>query len=850
MNKNIATILIVDDEIRNRKLLTVLLESDGYLTFAVASGEEALAFIALTPPQLILLDALMPGMDGYAVARILKANPVTVNIPIIMVSAQSDQGARLTGLDAGAEDFLTTPVDRAELWLRVRNLLRLKNYSDFLLNHSAILEQQVQERTAALQLFRAAMDVTADAILLVNRNTMRFIEVNGTACEMFGYTREELLLTSPVELGISSIQQLESEYDEIVNHHPKALTETQMLRKNGTWMQVDVRQHAHQSDESWIIVNFVRDIAERKEIEKRLHRIAYYDALTGLPNRRLFYETLEKALTYAVEKGYLVAVLFIDIDHFKNVNDTLGHAVGDELLCQVSDRLTQCVRIRDTVGRLGGDEFGLMLVMEDKLQDTLVIVKKICEELQKPFQLNGHEIRVSASVGIAICPADASDSENLIKYADTAMYRAKQAGRNTYRYFTNQMNVEILNRVDLEYALRNAVDNNEFLLHYQPKVQLSSGLVVGMEALIRWQRPGFGLVPPGQFIPVLEDTGLIVSVGGWVIREVCRQIALWKNSAIGPMQISVNVSQRQFVDGDLEADVEKALRDNNIPANLLELELTESALMDNTVRTIDILQNLKNRGVQISIDDFGTGYSSLAYLQRFPVDKLKIDIAFIRDIMTSPDDAAITLAIINMAHTLRLEVIAEGVETAAQLHYLQRQHCDQIQGDCFSPPLPVAEVEKILRDKKHLPTRSEAARSLLLIDNDRKELAILKRLLQPDGYHILMAHSPAEAFKLLALHQVHVILCDQPLPDAKNVSFLDRVRKMYPAALRIVQSNEGDIETITNAIYSGAIYRFYTKPRDNKQLRRHISNAFRHYSLLCDTLLEPQLPELQTGKTK
>ena len=851
MNKNVATILIVDDEIRNRKLLTVLLESDGYLTFAVASGEEALAYIAQTPPQLILLDVMMAGMDGYAVARILKADQATVNIPIIMVSAQNDHGARLAGLDAGAEDFLTKPVDRAELWLRVRNLLRLKSYSDFLLDHSVILEQQVQKRAADLQLFRAAMDVTADAILLVNRNTMRFIEVNATACKMFGYTREELLQTSPEQLGMSSIQQLENTYDEIVaNHHPQALTETQMQRKNGTWMQVDVRQHAHHADESWIIVNFVRDIAERKEAEKRLERMAHYDALTGLPNRLLFYETLEKTLTYAVEKGWLVAVLFLDIDHFKNVNDTLGHAIGDELLCQVSDRLIQCVRIRDTIGRLGGDEFGLMLVMEDSLQSAVLIVNKICEVLQTPFQLSGHEVTITASIGITVCPDDASDSETLIKYADTAMYRAKQAGRNTYRYFTAQMNIEVLTRLDLENALRKAIENNEFVLYYQPKVHLNSGLVVGIEALIRWQRPGYGLVPPNQFIPILEDTGLIVSVGGWVILEACRQIALWKDSAIGPVQISVNVSRRQFIDGDLEGEVEKALGDNDIPANLLELELTESSLMDNTARTITILQNLEKRGVHISIDDFGTGYSSLAYLRRFPVNKLKIDIAFIRDIMTNPDDAAITLAIISMAHTLKLEVIAEGVETAAQLQYLQRHNCDQIQGYYFSPPLPVAELEKILLAKKQLPVSNNAAQLLLILDDDREELSALQELLHPDSYEILLARSPVEAFKLLALHQVQVILCDQPVPCEKSVGFLDRVREMYPTIIRVVQSNQTDIEAVTNAIYSGAIHRFYAKPRNDQQLRRNIRDAFRHYSLLRNAPPEAHPAKLRSRKTR
>jgi len=704
MSNQDTTILIVDDRLQNRKLFKILLKPEGYRIFTAASGKEALSFIARTPPHLILLDVMMPEMDGYTLAKILKADKATNNIPIIMVSAQDDHNARLAGLDSGAEDYLTTPLDRAELLLRVRNLLRLKSYSDFLENHSNVLEQEVQSRAADLYRFRAAMDVTVDAIFLLNRSSMRFVEVNATACTMFGYSREELLSISPELLDIRPLQQLQDSYDAVIsNQHPNVLTETKMLRKDGSRTEVDVRQHAHKVGEDWIVVNVVRDITERKEAERRLHRMAHYDALTGLPNRLLFYETLGKILIHATKNGYQVAVLFLDLDHFKNVNDTLGHTVGDELLCQFSDRMLECIRIRDTVGRLGGDEFAMILVAKEGLQGALVVVNKVREILKAPFKLQaGYEVAVSVSIGITISPSDSSNPDVLIKYADTAMYRAKKAGRDTYRFFTAQMNTDVLFRLDLEIALRKAIDNNEFVLFYQPKVQLDTGLVVGFEALLRWQRPGVGLVSPNEFIPVLEETGLIVRVGSWVIATACRQIALWIASPIGPMQVSVNVAGRQFIDGDLEGDVEKAISSNGIPPELLELELTESSLMENTVRTITILQNLGDRGVQISIDDFGTGYSSLAYLRRFPLDKLKIDIAFIRDIMTNPDAASIALAIIGMAHSLKLEVIAEGVETAEQLEYLHLHKCDQIQGYYFSPPLPVADVEKMLYEKKRL----------------------------------------------------------------------------------------------------------------------------------------------------
>ena len=711
MTRPVATILIVDDEVRSCKLLEAMLVPEGYRTLCAANSDEALALIAQHAPDLILLDIMMPDVDGYQLAGMLKADPATASIPIIMVTAQYDRAARLAGLDAGAEEFLTKPIDRAELWLRVRNLLRIKAFNDFLQNHSAILEREVLARTADLQRFRAAMDATADSIVMVNRRTMRFVEANATAARMLGYPREKLFEMSPAQIGVTSLERLELAYDALIAGHDSGdLRETRVRRKDGSQIHVEVHRHAHRAGSDWIIVSVIRDITERMEVQRRLHHMAHYDALTGLPNRTLFYETLTKTLVKSAENGWMVAVLFIDLDHFKNVNDTLGHAVGDELLRQLSNRLVQCVRIRDTVGRLGGDEFALIVMMQEGQQGAVLIANKIRDVLRAPFDLKGHEVAVTASIGITVHPVDAHDPETLIKYADTAMYRAKQAGRDTFRFFTAQMNADVLARLDMETALRRAIENEEFVLYYQPKVYLPTGEVAGLEALLRWQRPGHGLVSPQAFIPILEETGLIVRVGNWVIAAACRQLSLWMQSGVGPIQVAVNVAGRQFVEGDLHGDVVKALTDNGIPAELLELELTESSLMVNTEHTIATLQNLRARGVQISIDDFGTGYSSLAYLRRFPIDKLKIDIAFIRDITTNPDDAAIALAIIGMAHSLKLDVVAEGVETEAQLAYLHRHHCDQIQGYYYSPPLPVPELESMLREKKQLwPPGGEVA---------------------------------------------------------------------------------------------------------------------------------------------
>jgi diguanylate cyclase (GGDEF)-like protein/PAS domain S-box-containing protein len=832
MNLRAPTILIVDDEAQNRRLLAVLLRPEGYHTASAASGEEALAAVGESAPDLILLDITMPGMDGYQVASILKANQATANIPIIMVTAHMERSARLAGLDAGAEDFLTKPVDRAELWLRVRNLLRLKAFGD-LRDHSANLERQVLARTIDLQRFRTAMDATADAIMLVSRASMMFTEVNQTACTLLGYDRSEMLDMGPADLVEASRAKLERQYDGLIaGDVNRDQQETMMTCKNGATVQVEINSQALRSGTDWTIVVVVRDITERKEAEQRLTHLAHHDPLTGLPNRTLFYETLQRTLALARDIGSLVAVLFIDLDNFKNVNDTLGHAIGDELLLQFSNRLIQCVRVRDTVGRLGGDEFALILIMQDGQQGAVVIAKKIREVLRAPFLLLGHEVNVTASIGITIHPDDSSDPDTLIKYADTAMYQAKQAGRDTYRFFTAQMNADVLARLTLETALRKALENGEFVLHYQPKVHLNSGRVAGLEALLRWERPGHGMVAPNAFISVLEETGMIVQVGSWVVAQACRQIGLWLRSPVGPIQVSVNVSGRQFAEGDLDGDIVAGLAAHAIPADLLELELTETSLMANTERTTELLHGIKRRGVQISIDDFGTGYSSLAYLRRFPIDKLKIDMAFIRDVTTNPDDAAIVLAIISMGHSLKLDVIAEGVETAAQLSYLRRHQCDQIQGYHFSRPLPADQATDLLLQDRGLappPDAGPARKTLLIIDDDPFMLEVLANLFGRDGYLILCARSAAEGFDVLALNEVQVILCDQCMPTMSGTEFLDKVKELYPKTFRIVLSGHTDLEAIMKAVNCGAIFRFYTKPWDNKLLRDNVRDAFRQF---------------------
>jgi len=582
-----------------------------------------------------------------------------------------------------------------------------------------------------------------------------------------------------------------------------------------------------------LLIAVARDISERRQAQERLKHLAHYDGLTGLPNRSLFYQTLAQAVELAQEKSWRIVVLFIALDRFKSINDTLGAALGDELLRQFSNRLVECVRLRDTVGRLGNDEFALILTMSRNQQEAVAVANQVRETLRAPFDLRGHAATLTASIGIAMYPDDALDPETLIKYANTAMGGAKQAGRDGYRFFTAGMNVQVLARLDLELALRHALEHEQFILYYQPKVDLRTGRISGVEALLRWRRPGYGLVAPAEFVPVLEDTGLIVRVGAWVIHAACRQIAEWRDSEVGPVHVAVNVSSRQFAEGDLEGEVTRALAQYQVAPELLELELTETALMSNAERTIVVLGKLKKIGVKVAIDDFGTGYSSLAYLQRFPIDKLKIDIAFVRNITSNPNDAAIALAIVSMAHSLKLSVVAEGVESRPQLEYLRRNRCDEIQGFYFSRALPALELGQMIAAGAGLPPghdpAAQPAQTLLIVDDDVNVLSSLHRLFRPEGYQILTASTPAEGFEMLALHRVHVIVCDQRMPSMSGTEFLSKVKELYPETIRIILSGYTGLEAVLDSINRGAIYRFYTKPWDDIQLRDNIRLAFQHY---------------------
>jgi diguanylate cyclase (GGDEF)-like protein len=583
-------------------------------------------------------------------------------------------------------------------------------------------------------------------------------------------------------------------------------------------------------------VSFLRSVAnilaiaiERKNAEDRLTHLAQFDTVTGLPNRHLFRDRLGQALVQARRNGWLAGVLFADLDRFKTVNDTFGHAIGDKLLAQVAARIRECVREGDTVARLSGDEFAVALSHLSKADDAGFVAQKVVHALAAPFELDGHEAYVSASIGIALHPADGDDPDVLIKNADTAMYRAKEQGRNCYQFYLPEKNERLMERLRLETRLRGALDRDEFRLHYQPKARLDTGAISGFEALLRWQN-GERLVPPMEFIPILEDTGLIVPVGEWVLRAVCRQLSAWSEQGIVPRPVAVNVSARQFQDRNFAALVGQILRESHVAPDLIELELTESLLMSDAEEAVQMLRDLKALGVRLSIDDFGTGYSSLAYLRRFPLDTLKIDRAFVRDAISDPDDATLTLTIINLAHSLKVRVVAEGVETLGQLSFLRENGCDEMQGFYFARPLEVADCTRALRENRRLPDPEPAgialAPSVLLVDDSADDLKRLEQALASDDFRILTANGPEAGFEALARHGADIVVSDHSMPGMTGVEFLNNVRKLYPAAVRVVATGEDDALTMRGAVNVAGIHKFLSKKWEPERLRAEVRDAY------------------------
>lgn len=954
-------ILIVDDAPTNLAMLAEMIRSVGGDVRTADSGLQALHHAQVSPrPDLILLDIMMPDMDGYSVLAELRRSPETRDIPVIFVTALDNQSEEGRGIQEGAADYVTKPIKFPVLIARIRAQLDLHHAQRLLANQKQWLEQEVSRRVGEnaqlesrlklalegagfgiweyehgkdrchwneglcamlgqaeeppgladfLGLFHpedrplmeativappcaetgpkildlrirhhdgnwrwveirsrtmvgsangkpertigTVLDITArkeadaerqladlvfrginDGICITDAK-QQILRINDAFTQITGYTAEETRGRTPslLKSGVHPPAFYRELWDKL-GRFDNWLGEITNRRKDGSLVNEWLSISGVRNDDGEIThyVGLFSDLSERQEAAERIRYLSSYDTLTALPNRNLFADRLEQSLLTAhrFERGS--ALILLDLDRFRLINDTLGPPAGDVILVELARRLSLQVREGDTVGRRSGNEFGFVMANLGHERDALALAQRIQDAIAVPFSVGEQTLMLTASIGISVFPKDGENGESMFRSAEAALQRAKRAGRNTLRFHSPDMDADASRRLALEGALHQALERNELSVHYQPQISLDSGRVIGMEALLRWTNPQFGAITPAEFIPIAEENGLIIPIGEWVLNTACRQTKQWLDLGRQPLRVAVNLSVRQFRQSNLLGVVAEALASSGLPPGTLELEITESAFIDDIEEAVALCRKLKALGVKLSLDDFGTGYSSLAYVSRFPFDKLKIDQSFVRDIIENPVNAAIATAAIVMARSLNLSVLAEGVETEAQASFLRSRRCDAIQGYLFSRPLPAEDFTPLLLNDKQLPpdtTPRGHPHTLLLVDDEPNILNALSRLLRREGYSTLTARSPQEAFEVLAKHPVQVVISDQRMPDMSGTEFLSRVRQLYPATVRLVLTGYTDLESVTDAINRGAIYKFLTKPWDDDQLREQIREAFR-----------------------
>lgn len=686
-------ILMVDDKPENLVVLDKILASLNANLYKATSGNEALALTLEHDFMLVLLDVQMPGMDGYEVLEAMSYYERTKYIPVIFITANyADENHQLKGYQYGAVDYLFKPINKSILLGKIKVFIEL--------------HKQKMAYKALQQRYQLILDSAGEGIFGLNVDgKINFI--NPAAASMLGRDVKDFLDQSfsillPARYTRAGQQFIWEESDvytasktgNVLNNK-----DTLFIKADKSELPVEYTATPVQNeDREYIgVVVVFSDITLKKAIEEQLTHLALYDHLTQLPNRLLFEKSITQALARADRHRRLIAVMFLDLDHFKTINDTLGHDIGDLLLKGVAERLLVCARATDIVARLGGDEFAIILDEIDKPEDAVVVAEKIIDILKPVFTLNTHEVFVTTSIGIAIYPLSGEDSVSLIKNADIAMYRAKHQGRNNYRFFTSGMNEKSMHRLNLAHALRHAQSRDQLYFFYQPKFELKTGKIMGVEALLRWQHPDFGLVLPHEFIPIAEEIGIMSGLGEWILKAVFEENQKWLRDPNCNIRIAVNLSGAQLLQNDLQTLIQAALAEINMPPSKLELELTETVLMSNRGQSARILNSLHDLGIHISIDDFGTGYSSLSYLKSLPVDTLKIDKSFIHEVPTDTNDKAIVRAIIAMAHSMELNVVAEGVENEAQRDFLLENGCNEVQGFLYSKPLNYEQLSELLK---------------------------------------------------------------------------------------------------------------------------------------------------------
>ena len=688
-------IMVVDDDEMLREVMVETLHDDGYVVVQACNGQEALEIFEKEAPELILVDVMMPIMNGYEFCKRVRKLPNGRNVPVIIMTGQDDVEAIETAFDSGATDFISKPVNWHIIGHRIQYTLRAS--------------QAMKEATLNAKLLSDAQRIAKLGNWSWDTCTKQ-MHVSTAAYRIFGVPH-----TSPgtfyqmlrASINTDDRDAFELAIQHALNDQPTDIEFT-VTPPDGTSRSIHMHVERVPDGEPSQLFGTFQDISERKEAEAEIRQLAYYDAVTGLPNRTLFKEHLQLALLQAQRNKTKVAVMFLDLDNFKRINDSLGHKAGDQLLEEVSRRLQKSVRTTDvaaidqpggrghSLARLGGDEFTVMLSNITDLHHVSIVAERILKNLSEPVMLAGNRVVVTSSIGVSIYPEDGSEIDSLLKHADAAMYNVKYKGRNGVFFYDDALRQQSQNRIQLEGELYKALKNDEMTLFYQPKINSSTLKVEGFEALIRWIHPERGMVSPADFIPVAEESGLIIPMGKWVIKTACQQLQAWRQAGAGQITMAVNLSCHQFADHQLLEAVEQIFEETGVEPELVEFELTESVLMQDAETAMKVLNEMKQMGLKLSVDDFGTGYSSMSYLKHFPLDVIKIDRSFVMDIPQNEQDMTITTAIISLARALDLGVVAEGVETIEQLEFLRSCDCDQIQGFLFSPPVPAEKAEPMI----------------------------------------------------------------------------------------------------------------------------------------------------------
>ena len=703
-------VAILDDRATNRHIFARLAHSiePGITVRTFEDPVVALHWLAGNTPDIVITDFKMPNLDGAQFTRRFRDLPGCSDVPVVVITVYDERSFRLSALEAGATDFLHSPVDHSEFVTRARNLLRLRQQQLLLRSRANSLEQELleseQTREAVLRDSRerlAQIIDTVPAMISATDRDGRCIFINARHAEAHGIESTDVAGKSTTAIFGKSRAERSRKLDRIVFETGKALpsVEEEIFDQDGNKLSLLTTKSPlrNLSGDVVSVLTTSLDISDRKRAERHLIHLAHHDPLTDLPNRALLTQTLCSELQNTRKSGVGFALHFLDLDRFKGINDVLGHSVGDRVLATVGRNLNDIVRDTDTVARLGGDEFAIVQTGITGPAEAAGLAERLIEAAGRPVDVDGKQIELTASVGITICPDDGSDADGLLKNADLAMYQAKAEGGRSFKFFSSEMHTKAREISRLDADLRRAVEQEQFVLHFQPQVDARTGRIVGAEALLRWRRDGAGLVYPGAFLFRAEENGLIVPINQWVLLQACREAQRWRRAGLPPIRIAVNMSPVQFRRQNIAELVGKVLRESGLEPWRLELEITESIVMEHTESLIRDLDQLRKFGVRFSIDDFGTGYSSFRYIKSFPVDSLKIDQSFISNMDHNASDVAIVQAIIGLAKNLNLSVIAEGVETEAQRAWLASEGCDEVQGYFFSRPVAADDFVELLR---------------------------------------------------------------------------------------------------------------------------------------------------------